>query len=126
MAGGFPRSGSSGSSAKKKAKPAKWADVKTVAEAYAMLEIPMATKATKEEADMVKKVSKKLTRELHPDKASDGGVEFREFGRVMVMIRNERFAGTGWIEESSYFKFGAANRNQRFGAPGAPKILKPW
>jgi hypothetical protein len=120
-AGGGGGGGASGGSGAKKQKPAKWADVKTVAEAYAMLEIPMATKATKEEADLVKKVSRKHSVTVHPDKNGGDDVEFKEFARVMRMIRTERFAGTGWIEESSYFKFGAANRNQRFGAPGAKK-----
>jgi hypothetical protein len=110
----------------KKQKPAKWADVKTVAEAYAMLGLPEPSgPATNEEAALVKKVSRKHSVTVHPDKNGGNDVEFKEFGRVMRMIRTERFAGTGWIEESSYFKFGAANRNQRFGAPGAKKSLKP-
>jgi hypothetical protein len=123
--GGGGGGGASGSSAggpeakkQKKQKPAKWADVKTVAEAYEMLGLAKPSgSATKEEADLVKKVSRKMALNVHPDKVGDDA-EFKELGRAMSMIRDERFRGTDWLNVSY---FGAANRNQRFGAPGAKK-----
>lgn len=94
--GGGGGSGASGSSAKKP-KPAKWADVKTVAEAYAMLDIAMGPgAATKEEADLVKKAHREHAKKLHPDKGGEEA-EFKAFGRAMNKIRDERFGGTDWL-----------------------------
>jgi hypothetical protein len=99
--GGASSSGSSGSSAKKP-KPAKWAEVKTVAEAYAMLGLPEPSgAATKEEADLVKKAYFKHAAKLHPDKGGDKA-EFQELGRAVTMIRDGRFAGTGWLNVNSF------------------------
>lgn len=109
-ASGSSASGSSGAggSEPKKQKPAKWADVKTVDEAYAMLGLPEPSgSATKEEAELVQKAARKHAFKVHPDKNDGSHVEFQEFGRVMVMIRKKRFMGTNWIEESGFFKFGA-------------------
>jgi sulfur carrier protein ThiS len=98
--GGASGSGSSGSSAKKP-KPAKWGEVTTVAEAYAMLDIAMGPVATKEEADLVKKAYFKHAAKLHPDKGGDKA-EFQELGRAVTMIRDGRFAGTGWLNVNAF------------------------